>query len=114
MRTVEVQILKDWSKFLLKHFPKLHPSLVLYLRSTPEIAYERMLSRNRPEEMGISFEYINQLHLLHENWLHLPGQYEEFTGDFNIESEIFEINANLKKDSIVTEYEKVLKKINGV
>ena len=41
----------------------------IYLRCTPEIAYERISKRARNEENSIPFEYIKQLHLYHDNWL---------------------------------------------
>lgn len=43
--------------------------LTVYLRSTPEIVYERVINRERPEETGISLEYLKQLHESHEQWL---------------------------------------------
>ena len=39
------------------------------IRTTPEVAYERILARHRNEEVKIPFEYIRQLHELHEQWL---------------------------------------------
>ena len=33
------------------------------------MAYERILARHRNEEVKIPFEYIRQLHELHEQWL---------------------------------------------
>lgn len=42
---------------------------LVYLRSSPETAYERTVARNRSEESGISLEYLKQLHDAHERWL---------------------------------------------
>lgn len=41
----------------------------VYLRTTPEIVYERMKTRARSEEECVPLEYLRQLHELHENWL---------------------------------------------
>lgn len=41
----------------------------VYLRTTPEIVYERMKTRARSEEKCIPLDYLKQLHELHENWL---------------------------------------------
>lgn len=49
--------------------------LLVYLRTTPEIVYERMKTRARSEEKCIPFEYLKQLHELHENWL-IHGHHE--------------------------------------
>ena len=43
--------------------------LIVYLRTTPEVAFQRMLNRSRQEECKISFDYIKDLHELHEDWL---------------------------------------------
>lgn len=45
---------------------------VVYLKSTPEVVFERMKSRGRPEETGVSLDYLKQLHQSHENWLMTP------------------------------------------
>lgn len=42
---------------------------IIYLRTTPEIAFERVKKRNRPEEVEISLEYITLLHTLYEKWI---------------------------------------------
>lgn len=47
----------------------------MYLRTTPEVVYERMKARARSEEKCIPFEYLKQLHELHENWL-IHGHHE--------------------------------------
>lgn len=44
-------------------------SFLVYLRSTPEIVYERIQKRARSEEKCVPLEYLKQLHELHENWL---------------------------------------------
>lgn len=48
---------------------------LVYLRTTPEVVYERMKTRARSEEKCIPFEYLKQLHELHENWL-IHGHHE--------------------------------------
>ncbi|XP_018897256.2 deoxynucleoside kinase isoform X2 [Bemisia tabaci] len=43
--------------------------LIVYLRSSPEIVYERMCRRARPEEKPVSLEYLTVLHEAYEKWL---------------------------------------------
>jgi len=48
---------------------KCEPNLIIYLKTHPKIAFTRMKHRARSEETSLSFEYINQLHLMYEQWL---------------------------------------------
>ena len=42
---------------------------IIYLRTTPSIAMERLLQRKRHEERNVTLEYLEELHKLHEEWL---------------------------------------------
>lgn len=42
---------------------------IVYLRTTPEVVYDRMRVRGRSEEVSVSLDYLKQLHDLHEDWL---------------------------------------------
>ncbi|XP_039275973.1 deoxynucleoside kinase-like [Nilaparvata lugens] len=44
-------------------------AIEVYLRSSPQVVYNRMLQRNRPEESGVSLEYLTDLHQHYEAWL---------------------------------------------
>lgn len=44
---------------------------LVYLRTDPEVAYERIKTRNRSEEKNVTFEYIKHLHELHDKWLNV-------------------------------------------
>ncbi len=48
----------------LNDYPRI--STVLYLRTTPEVAYNRLISRGRQAETGTPLEYLNDLHNFHE------------------------------------------------
>ena len=41
----------------------------VYLRTDPQILHERILKRSRNEEACIPYEYLEELHKLHEEWL---------------------------------------------
>lgn len=43
--------------------------LIVYLRTSPEVAYDRIKKRARDEESCVPIEYLKDLHTLHENWL---------------------------------------------
>jgi deoxyguanosine kinase len=51
---------------ILKESYKPTATLNIYIRTPPEVCLHRILSRGRPEEKNISFEYLNELHEEHE------------------------------------------------
>ena len=72
----EYEVLDEWFKFLTgpdSALP-LNVDLIIYLRTTPEKALERINVRARSEENTIPLEYIQELHSLHEDWL-ISGKY---------------------------------------
>ncbi|MGI9279725.1 MAG: deoxynucleoside kinase [Endozoicomonas sp.] len=48
----------------LREYPVINA--VIYLRTTPEVAHNRLLSRGREAENGTPFEYIRDIHHYHE------------------------------------------------
>lgn len=42
---------------------------LVYLRTSPDVVYERTKQRGRPEETGITLLYLTQLHESYEKWL---------------------------------------------
>jgi thymidylate kinase len=43
--------------------------VTVYLRSSPEVCYERIQRRRRPEETTVSLSYLQELHEFYEEWL---------------------------------------------
>ena len=43
--------------------------LIVYLRTSPEVAFDRMMGRGRKEESGAPIDYLRLLHDVHEDWL---------------------------------------------
>ncbi|GJQ86746.1 dnk [Trypoxylus dichotomus] len=73
--------------------------LIVYLRTTPETVYNRMIERNRQEEKAVSFKYISELHEIHEKWLYHKTLY-------SCPAPVLVLDANLDKKNIITEYTK--------
>jgi deoxyadenosine/deoxycytidine kinase len=41
----------------------------VYLKTDPEVVYQRIFQRGRSEENYISLDYLKSIHNLHEDWL---------------------------------------------
>lgn len=68
MSDVEWRAYNTWFEFLIRK--KCHAPLgFIYLKSTPEICFERMNRRKRPGEDSVPLEYLRQLHTMHEEFL---------------------------------------------
>ena len=61
-------VLQEWYEFIHEHH-KIPCDLIVYLRTDPEVAHDRIKKRARDEESCVPFEYLKDLHELHENWL---------------------------------------------
>lgn len=70
MNPLEWEIYSDWSDYLLDTVGDVHVHGVIYLRCTPDVSYTRLGKRGRPEEKGVTKDYLTQLHNKHEAWLH--------------------------------------------
>jgi deoxyadenosine/deoxycytidine kinase len=68
MNLIEWKVYEEWYKWLVEAFDVM-PKSMIYLRCSPEIAYERVKKRNRSEEESISLEYLKSLHQYHEELL---------------------------------------------
>lgn len=68
-------ILQEWYNFIKTNVP-IRVDLIVYLRTSPEVVYERMKKRARSEEACVPLTYLQQLHELHENWL-IHGKFEQ-------------------------------------
>lgn len=78
----------------------------MYLRTSPEVVFERIKARGRPEETGISLEFLTDLHDIHEEWL--------LTNNNNIgETQVLIINANHSLKDVIQQYETHETKILG-
>jgi len=57
----------DYQSKIQTENEKIHA--IVYLRTTPDVAYERVQKRGRNEERHITYSYLLALHRLHEDWL---------------------------------------------
>ena len=90
---IEYQIYNKWFDNFIKELPQIK---YIYIQTSPDIAYERILKRNREGE-SIEKEYICSCHNYHEDWL---------IG--NSEKNLKIINGNNNTDSVLLEVMKYL------
>ena len=64
----EYQLYCGLWEFLVSNYCQ-EPDTIIYLRTPPETCLDRIKARGRPEEMGITLEYLRQLEGLHDEWL---------------------------------------------
>ena len=88
----EMDILRDLEDGLFAHPGMNKVDLVLYLRTDPLTAKERIMKRNRSEEAGISDEVLEQLCRLYDDHLIKKCPHKVIT-----------INANKDLDSVLHE-----------
>lgn len=46
-----------------------NPFRIIYLRTSPEICFERIQTRSRESESSITLAYLQQIHRKYENWI---------------------------------------------
>jgi deoxyadenosine/deoxycytidine kinase len=68
MTEMEWSIYKEWFSWLVESYTA-KPSGFIYLRTTPDVCYERIQKRSRCEESSVPKSYLELLHNKHEDWL---------------------------------------------
>jgi len=98
MSTSEYSVLIKWFDFLVSSHlaSSLQADLVLYLRTQPEVALQRVSQRSRGEENKITLEYLSDIHSRHEEWL-----IEE---KFPLPAPVFVVDANKDLDGIKMQF----------
>ena len=101
MNEIEWKLYENWHKWLIESF-KAKPDAIIYLRSDPNVSYERLKKRNRSEESEVPLEYLKKLHQYHEDWLmnekEIPVHILNVDKDFEENNENFsEMTSNLEK-----------------
>ncbi|PKA62530.1 hypothetical protein AXF42_Ash009417 [Apostasia shenzhenica] len=69
MNEMEISIYDSWFDPVLSSLPGLIPDGFIYLRASPDICHKRMMQRKREEEVGVTLDYLRDLHEKHESWL---------------------------------------------
>ncbi|XP_044269796.1 deoxynucleoside kinase-like [Tribolium madens] len=94
----EFSVIDEWFKWI-KTQQNVGVDMFVYLRTDPEVVYDRILKRDRAEERKVPYEYIKSLHEIHEDWLRHKTLYE-------CPAPVFILDANVDLGMIGNEYEK--------
>ena len=66
INTLDYNIYLKWYNEFIKDYPI---TGFIYVKTTPEKAYERVLKRKRVEEDGVPLDYLKECNDYHDNWL---------------------------------------------
>ena len=92
MEESEYLVLDEWFQYVVKNAQfSINVDQIIYLRTDPEIAFERIQNRNRKEERNITLQYIRDLHQLHERWL-----FEQKDYITNVPVKVIDANGSLE------------------
>jgi deoxyadenosine/deoxycytidine kinase len=102
MQDAEFTVLNEWFEFLREKVP-MQVDLIVYLRTDPEMAYQRICERGRSEENGITLDYLKSIHNLHEDWL--CGK------KYFLPAPVVTIDANQSLSELTTDYNRFEERI---
>ncbi|XP_071869012.1 deoxynucleoside kinase [Bombus fervidus] len=97
LQDVEVMVLEDWHEWYIQN-ANIVTDLIIYLRTSPDIVYERMKRRARKEENCVSLEYLQQVHNIHDEWLCHQTL-------FNVSAPVLIIDGDKSLQEMVTQFE---------
>jgi len=93
----EYEVLNAWFQYLTSSPDiNLDVNLIVYLKTSPEVAYERVKKRNRGEENFIPIQYIKDLHEVYEDWL--------VRRKFPLPSSVITIDANKDEEDMESDF----------
>ncbi len=105
---IQYAIYLKWFDEFIEELPQIE---VIYVRTTPKVAHERVKKRAREGESVIELEYLERCHQYHEEWLSREkGLNLVFDGNINIFDEPkvlenwIETIKNYMYDTVIEEY----------
>lgn len=103
---LEWDLYQQWFQWLVDNYSQ-KPDGFIYLRTTPEVCYERLKKRARQEESIIAFNYLKLLNDKHEDWL--IGKKD--VADYLIKTPVLSLDCNNEFEDCPEELEKHIKQI---
>ncbi|XP_048379153.1 deoxycytidine kinase 2-like [Stegostoma tigrinum] len=117
LNDIEWTVYQDWHTYLLNQFGnRIALEGIIYLQASPEKCLERLHRRGRDEEKEIQLEYLEELHLQHENWLVKRCTVLHFEHLRNIPVLVLDVNEDFEDDKTRREklFEEVKKFVNSL
>ncbi|KAG7294900.1 hypothetical protein JYU34_012475 [Plutella xylostella] len=102
LEDAEYQVLSTWFDYSEKNLD-IDLDLIVYLKTTPQVVWDRMAKRGRAEESEVPLEYLQQVHDSYENWLSAP----------NVGCEVLTIDADRNLDCVKDDLQRYTYKILG-
>jgi len=101
----ELEVLVSWYDWMNSNIG-LPLDLIVYLKTSPQVAYERLRQRGRKEEAGVPMEFIESLHKSYEDWLVHKTQGP-------LPAPVLVLDADQGIDNMITTYETYKEEIRG-
>lgn len=98
----EYETLMAWYDFTEKSMD-ISLDLIVYLKTSPEVVWERMIKRGRAEESEVPLDYLKQVHESYERWLNSS----------DVDCEVVTIDADRPIESVKEDLERYTYKILG-
>ncbi|XP_053607724.1 deoxynucleoside kinase-like [Plodia interpunctella] len=102
LHDAEYQVLTSWYEYVEKNLD-IALDLIVYLKTSPQVVWERMMKRGRAEESEVPLEYLQQVHDAYENWLNSP----------DVGCEVLTIDADRSLDVVKEDLQRYSYKILG-
>ena len=102
---MEYAVLTEWFDWLISR-QSCDVDLIVYLRTDPEVVFERIKKRSRNEEKTIPLDYLRCLHRLHERWLNPRGDVgendavDESAASYPVPAPVLIIDGNCSADQM--------------
>ncbi|XP_014350382.1 deoxycytidine kinase 2 [Latimeria chalumnae] len=112
INATEWTIYQDWHTFLLNQFHKgIALEGIVYLQASPQVCLERLRRRARSEEKGLQLDYLESLHLRHEDWFIKKSTEVHFEHLRNIPLLVLDVNEEFEDDE--EKQERLMEKVKN-
>ncbi len=98
MSEIEYKLYLKWFTWLEENVGFKYNHEFVYLQCLPELSFERMQTRSREEESGVTLDYLSQIYTKHEQW------FKDLAKEQKVPITILNAAANFKDKDVFDEY----------